>query len=114
MRINKVTLRVIALSAVLVLLALPLSNLVVKSSDPFKPSKVKIDSSSISGYYNQNFNWNDCYGGFLCATFKVPIDYDNLELGEFDIAPDFTNGGIYKDIDLETKKFEVITDDLPF
>jgi pimeloyl-ACP methyl ester carboxylesterase len=85
-RINKVTLRVIALSAVLVLLALPLSNLVVKSSDPFKPSKVKIDASSISGYYIQNFNWNDCYGGFLCATFKVPIDYDNLELGEFDIA----------------------------
>jgi hypothetical protein len=32
----------------------------------------------------------------------------------FDIAPDFKNGGIYKDIDLETKKFEVITDDLPF
>ena len=39
---------------------------------------------------------------------------ENGQLGEFDIAPDFKNGGIYKDIDLETKKFEVIKDNLPF
>ncbi|QDP54261.1 MAG: putative bifunctional DNA primase/polymerase [Prokaryotic dsDNA virus sp.] len=39
---------------------------------------------------------------------------ENGQLGEFDIAPDFRNGGIYKDVDLETKKFEVIKDNLPF
>ncbi|WP_288955964.1 toprim domain-containing protein [uncultured Polaribacter sp.] len=39
---------------------------------------------------------------------------ENGQLGEFDIAPNFNEGGIYKDIDLETKIFEVITDDLPF
>ena len=39
---------------------------------------------------------------------------ENGQLGEFDIAPDFKNGGIYKDVDLETKKFEVIKDNLPF
>lgn len=86
MRINKVAIKFLALAAALILFALPLSNLVIKSADPFKPSKVEIDSTSIAGYYNQNFNWNDCYGGFLCATYKVPIDYRNLDLGEFDIA----------------------------
>ena len=86
MRINKVTLKILALSGILVLLAASLANLLIKSSDPFKPSTAKIDAASITGYYNQNFNWNDCYGGFQCATYKVPIDYDNLDLGEFSIA----------------------------
>ena len=39
---------------------------------------------------------------------------ENGQLGEFDVAPDFQNGGVYKDIDLETRKFEVIKDDIPF
>ena len=39
---------------------------------------------------------------------------ENGQLGEFEIAPDFDSGGIYKDIDLASKKFEVITDNLPF
>ena len=39
---------------------------------------------------------------------------ENGQLGDFDLAPDFKNGGIYKDVDLETKKFEVINDNIPF
>lgn len=39
---------------------------------------------------------------------------ENGQLGDFDLAPDFKNGGIYKDVDLETKKFEVIKDNIPF
>jgi len=39
---------------------------------------------------------------------------ENGQLGDFDVAPDFKNGGIYKNIDLASKKFEVITDNLPF
>lgn len=39
---------------------------------------------------------------------------ENGQLGDFDLAPDFQNGGIYKDVDLQTKKFEVINDNIPF
>ena len=39
---------------------------------------------------------------------------ENGQLGEFEIAPDFDSGGIYKDISLQNKKFEVITDNVPF
>ena len=85
MRINKVTAKYLAVSAILVLLASSFASLAIKSSNPFKPAK-KLGATTIAGYYNQNLNWNDCYGGFKCATFKVPIDYDNIELGELDIA----------------------------
>ena len=86
MRINKVTLKAISIFAVLAIIAIPLSNLIIKSADPFKPSDKKIDSSSLENYYKQSINWQDCYGGFKCATYKVPRDYNNLDSGEFDIA----------------------------
>ena len=86
MRINKVTLKVFSIFAVIVIVAIPLSNLIIKSADPFKPSGQKIDSSSLVNYYKQSINWQDCYGGFKCATYKVPRDYSNLNAGEFDIA----------------------------
>ena len=31
-------------------------------------------------------NWSSCRGNFQCATMKVPIDYSNKSLGEFNIA----------------------------
>jgi pimeloyl-ACP methyl ester carboxylesterase len=31
-------------------------------------------------------NWYSCHGNFQCATMKVPIDYSNKSLGEFNIA----------------------------
>ena len=30
--------------------------------------------------------WESCNGSFQCATLKVPIDYSDASLGEFDIA----------------------------
>ena len=30
--------------------------------------------------------WKSCHNGFQCATLKVPIDYNDASLGEFDIA----------------------------
>ena len=30
--------------------------------------------------------WSACHGNFQCATLKVPIDYFNASLGQFDIA----------------------------
>ena len=30
--------------------------------------------------------WNSCHGYFECATLKVPIDYTDASLGQFDIA----------------------------
>ena len=86
MRINKVTLKAVSIFAVLVIVAIPLSNLIINSADPFKPSNQKIDSSSLVNYYKQSLNWQDCFGGFKCATYKVPRDYSNLDAGEFDIA----------------------------
>ena len=86
MRINKVTLKLLSVSVIALLLAVTLANLFNQSNDPFKPGRQKLSPASIAGYYNQNFNWLDCYGGFKCATYKVPIDYENIELGEFDIA----------------------------
>jgi hypothetical protein len=85
-RINKVTLKFISIFAILVIIAIPVSNLIIRSAEPFKPSKQKIDTRSLINYYKQSINWQDCYGGFKCATFKVPRDYSNLNLGEFDIA----------------------------
>ncbi len=74
--------------------------------------------------------FNKAYNGFIvyrCIGQRTKYESDivkiyiekvkrkeNGQLGEFDIAPDFKNGGIYKDVDLETKKFEVIKDNLPF
>jgi pimeloyl-ACP methyl ester carboxylesterase len=31
-------------------------------------------------------SWSACHGHFQCATLKVPIDYSNKSLGQFDIA----------------------------
>jgi|TARA_R110000744_G_scaffold94462_3_gene182400 twinkle protein len=39
---------------------------------------------------------------------------ENGQLGEFEIAPDFNAGGVYKHLELEKKKFEVIKDNIPF
>ena len=40
---------------------------------------------------------------------------ENGQLGDFEVAPDFFNGGVYKPVDAENKKFEVIKDtNIPF
>jgi twinkle protein len=99
------------------------------------PRKIESDNGSykkptlydISG--SADF-FNKAYNGmivFRCIGQKTQYNSDivkmyvekvkrkeNGQLGDFDIAPDFTAGGIYKDITLASKKFEVITDNLPF
>jgi twinkle protein len=40
---------------------------------------------------------------------------ENGQLGDFEVAPDFINGGVYKPLKAENKKFEVIKDtNVPF
>ena len=86
MRINKLTLRFWSVSVILVLLAASLSGLIFRSADPFKaPAKV-VAAKSLSDFYEQVLDWKRCYGEFECTKFQVPIDYENLNLGTFDIA----------------------------
>ena len=85
MRINKVTLKVLAISGVLVLLGASLANLVIRSSDPFKPAE-KVQHNSLDAYYNQEIKWTNCYGDFECGAFEVPINYEDIKLGNFNIA----------------------------
>jgi twinkle protein len=82
------------------------------------------DISGSADFFNKAYNGlivYRCIGErtkFKSDIVKIYVEKvkrkENGQLGEFDIAPDFSNGGIYKDVDLETKKFEVITDDIPF
>ena len=39
---------------------------------------------------------------------------ENGQLGEFEIAPDFDCGGIYRGVSESDKKFEIIKDNVPF
>ena len=39
---------------------------------------------------------------------------ENGQIGDFDIAPDFENGGVYKSLQFADKTFEVIKDSTPF
>lgn len=37
------------------------------------------DSTGLSGYYAQKLSWENCGGGFQCATLTVPLDYAKPE-----------------------------------
>ena len=39
---------------------------------------------------------------------------ENGQQGDFMIAPDFKNGGVYKEVDKDKQRFEVIRDNIPF
>jgi pimeloyl-ACP methyl ester carboxylesterase len=41
---------------------------------------------TLSGYYAQEINWQSCNQDFKCATLAVPIDYEKLSTGTFEIA----------------------------
>ena len=38
---------------------------------------------NLKKYYSQKLKWSNCYQRFECASFKVPIDYENLKIGQF-------------------------------
>ncbi len=47
-----------------------------KSAEVIPPVGDTSDPTDLSGYYDQTLNWDSCGGGFDCATFTVPLDYD--------------------------------------
>jgi pimeloyl-ACP methyl ester carboxylesterase len=71
--------------AILILVGASLVNLVTRK-DPFKSTSTRATKTTLSSYYSQKLNWQSCYGSFTCATYQVPIDYENLSVGKFDIA----------------------------
>ncbi|MDA0259624.1 MAG: alpha/beta hydrolase [Actinobacteria bacterium] len=38
---------------------------------------------TIKDYKSQELNWRDCYDGFECSSFKVPIDYEKIDNQNF-------------------------------
>ena len=72
---------------VFLLIALSVTPVIIRTNDPFSHVTLfEKHYSKMKQYYGQKIKWNNCYNGFKCASYKVPIDYDNLKLGSFDIA----------------------------
>ncbi|QDP55024.1 MAG: putative bifunctional DNA primase/polymerase [Prokaryotic dsDNA virus sp.] len=82
------------------------------------------DISGSADFFNKAYNGLIVY---RCIGQKTKFDSDivkiyvekvkrkeNGQLGEFDIAPDFNNGGVYKDIELATSNLKVYKDQVPF
>jgi pimeloyl-ACP methyl ester carboxylesterase len=69
--------RIAALATVFALIALSFT--AYTQSKPDYPK-------TLSGYYAQEINWQNCRQDFKCATLAVPIDYKNLSTGTFEIA----------------------------
>jgi len=42
--------------------------------------------NNLSDYYKQTLKWNNCYEGFDCTTLDVPIDYQHIKTGTFQIS----------------------------
>lgn len=82
------------------------------------------DISQSSDFFNKAYNCITVYRNLGQRTIyesdsvsvyvqKVKRKENGLQ-GDFMIAPDFRNGGVYKAIDKEKQRFEVIKDDIPF
>jgi pimeloyl-ACP methyl ester carboxylesterase len=69
--------KIAALATVLALIALSFTDYTQSKTDYPK---------TLSGYYAQEINWKNCRQDFKCATLAVPIDYNNLATGTFEIA----------------------------
>lgn len=83
------------------------------------------DISGSADFFNKSYNGLIVYRNIGDQTKyksdKVTIYVEkvkrkeNGQLGSFELAPDFYNGGVYKALDLNNKKFEVIKDtNIPF
>ena len=46
-----------------------------KAVPAFTPSANPNDPTDLSGYYDQVLSWENCGGGFECASLSVPLDY---------------------------------------
>jgi pimeloyl-ACP methyl ester carboxylesterase len=69
--------KIAALATVIALLALAFT--AYTQSKPDYPK-------TLSGYYAQEINWKSCRQDFQCATLAVPINYNKLSTGTFEIA----------------------------
>jgi len=83
------------------------------------------DISGSADFFNKAYNGLIVYRNigqktsFGSDSVKIFIEKvkrkENGQLGYFEIAPDFLNGGIYKEVKNSDKKFEIIKDnDIPF
>ena len=64
----------------------------------------------------RNIGQRTSYGSDSVKIFVEKVKRkENGQLGSFDVAPDFKNGGVYKSVSQTEKKFQVIKDnDIPF
>ena len=62
-----------ALLLVVVLVAISLSYLKITSDK----------SWTLAKFNSQRLDWRDCYGGFECSTFEVPVDYEKISKNTF-------------------------------
>jgi pimeloyl-ACP methyl ester carboxylesterase len=69
--------KIAALATALALIALSIT--AYAQSKPDYPE-------TLAGYYAQEINWQSCNQDFQCATLAVPIDYEKLSTGTFEIA----------------------------
>jgi len=82
------------------------------------------DISQSSDFFNKAFN---CVTVYRNLGQKTKFNSDSVQIyvqkvkrkengkqGDFMVAPDFGNGGVYKEIDKDIQRFEVIKDNIPF
>ena len=82
------------------------------------------DISQSSDFFNKAFN---CVTVYRNLGQKTKFNSDSVQIyvqkvkrkengkqGDFMVAPDFANGGVYKEIDKDIQRFEVIKDNIPF
>jgi len=82
------------------------------------------DISGSSDFFNRAYN---CVTVFRNLGQKTKYDSDSVQIyvqkikrkengqqGDFMLAPDFKNGGVYKTIDAKKQRFTVMQDQVPF
>jgi twinkle protein len=83
------------------------------------------DISGSSDFFNKSYNGlivfrqigqKSKYKSDIVSVYVEKVKRkENGQLGQFEVAPDFVNGGVYKHLTRENKKFEVIKDNnIPF
>jgi len=82
------------------------------------------DISQSSDFFNKAYNCitvyrnigqKTIYGSDSVSVYVQKVKRkENGKQGDFMIAPDFNNGGVYKSIDKHKQRFEVIKDNIPF